>query len=76
MVSLGGFPGLVPTEEENDIFVETYEIDEETNRSIEGLEGYPRFYGKDKVQTSIGECDIYVLNKQYDNEPKVESGIW
>lgn len=77
MVSLGGFPGLIPSEENHDITIEVYEVDEPTYKSVERLEGYPRFYQKAKIQTSQGEAEIYVLeDPHYAQAPRVESGDW
>lgn len=77
MISLGGFPGLVPSDENHDITIEIYEVDEHQYNSIERLEGYPKFYQKALIPTSLGEVEVYVLNdKEYQNYPVVESGDW
>ena len=69
MVSLGGFPGLIPDEKsDSKIFVETYEVTEDVYKSIERLEGYPHFYDKRKVQTPFGESEVYVLGDNYYRE--------
>lgn len=61
MFDLGGFPGLVPVEENNDMIVEVYEVDPETYRRVERLEGYPSFYDRQVIETSVGAADIYFL---------------
>ena len=78
MVSLGGFPGLIPDEERHDIVVELYEVDDKTYKAIEALEGFPRFYQKAKIETSLGECEVYVLEdkQHYESAPAVEHGDW
>ena len=77
MISLGGFPGLVPSKENHDIVIEIYEVDDHQYKAIERLEGYPRFYQKALISTSMGEIEVYVLNdKEYQNYPVVESGDW
>lgn len=78
MISLGAFPGLIPSEENHDITVEIWEVNDYTYRSVEALEGWPSFYQKALVPTSLGEVEVYVLESQryqsgYDS---VESGDW
>jgi len=77
MISLGGFPGLIPSEEHHDITVEVYEVTDEVYRSVESLEGYPRFYQKAIVPTSLGDYEIYVLEDQrYQTDDIIEHGDW
>lgn len=79
MVSLGGFPGLIPTDMAHchNITIEVYEVDDQTYKDVERLEGYPRFYQRDTISTSVGNADIYVLeNEGYAAHPEVEDGDW
>lgn len=78
MISLGGFPGLIPSEENNDIVVEVWSVDKDTYRNVEYLEGWPSFYQKAVVNTSVGEGEVYVLESQryQSGYPSVESGDW
>lgn len=78
MVSLGGFPGLVPSEGENhDITIEVFEVDNTTYQRVEYLESYPSFYQKAKIETSQGEVEVYVLlSPRYADLERVESGDW
>lgn len=78
MVSLGGFPGLVPSEDNNDITIELYDVSNATYRAVEQLESYPDFYQKALINTSLGEVEIYVLNHaHYRKNPSfVENGDW
>lgn len=77
MISLGGFPGLIPAEENHDITVEVYEVDNSTYSRIEALEGFPNFYQKAIVPTSLGEYEIYVLeDEQYQTDDILEHGDW
>lgn len=78
MISLGGFPGLIPSEENHDIVVEAWSVDKDTYRNVEYLEGWPSFYQKAVVKTSAGEGEVYVLeSKRYQSGyPSVESGDW
>lgn len=77
MVSLGGFPGLVPSDENHDIVVEVWAVDDSTYRNVEWLESYPNFYQKAVVNTTQGEGEVYVIeDPYYQQEPSVESGDW
>lgn len=77
MISLGGFPGLIPTDQNQNIHIEVYEVDDSTYKDVERLEGYPRFYQKAKIETSQGEADIYILeDEHYQSYPSVETGDW
>lgn len=77
MVSLGGFPGLVPDESNHNITIEIYRVNETEYRRVERLEGYPHFYQKALINTSQGELEVYVLNDpMYKNDNHVESGDW
>jgi gamma-glutamylcyclotransferase (GGCT)/AIG2-like uncharacterized protein YtfP len=79
---MGGFPGLIPDpnmEEDNKIFVETYEVSNNVYKSIERLEGYPSFYGRTPVETPFGESAVYTLPERgYSEErlvPADEEGV-
>ena len=78
MVSLGGFPGLIKDDKDNPIHIEVYEVtDEETERRLDRLEGYPSFYNKDMIETPVGEAHIYFLERSgYGDNGLVESGNW
>jgi gamma-glutamylcyclotransferase (GGCT)/AIG2-like uncharacterized protein YtfP len=78
MVSLGGFPGLIPSAENHDIVVEIWEVNDYTYRSVEALEGWPSFYQKALVPTSLGEVEVYVLEspRYQSGYDSVESGDW
>jgi gamma-glutamylcyclotransferase (GGCT)/AIG2-like uncharacterized protein YtfP len=80
MVSLGGFPGVVPIGKSK-IYGEIYEITEDVAKAIDGLEGYHpdpniAFYDKMKVNTKLGDADMYILDEKYLNYPIIESGNW
>jgi gamma-glutamylcyclotransferase (GGCT)/AIG2-like uncharacterized protein YtfP len=79
MISLGGFPGLIPDDTvTNKIFVETYEVSDKVYKSVERLEGYPGFYGKTKVNTPFGESEVYTLSDNKYNDklvPEDENGV-
>jgi len=77
MISMGGFPGLIPSETNHDITVEVYEVSDAVYRRVEQLEGFPNFYQKAIVPTSLGEYEIYVLeDKRYQTDDILEHGDW
>jgi len=78
MISLGGFPGLIPSQENHDITVEIWEVNDYTYRSVECLESWPSFYQKALVTTSLGEVEVYVLEspRYQSGYDAVESGDW
>jgi gamma-glutamylcyclotransferase (GGCT)/AIG2-like uncharacterized protein YtfP len=63
MVDMGSYPGLIESEEANDIIIEIYEVTPETYKRIEMLESYPSFYDRKNVHTTEGEVGIYYLPK-------------
>jgi len=79
MISLGGFPGLVPSDTMNEITIEVYSVDDSSYRSVEILEGYPSFYQKAIIPTSHGDAEAYVLlHERYQSSSRnvVEGGDW
>jgi gamma-glutamylcyclotransferase (GGCT)/AIG2-like uncharacterized protein YtfP len=77
MVSLGGFPGVIPGGKQ-EITIEVYSVNSETvEQRLDHLEGYPSFYGKTEIETQWGPANIYVLDESYLKRcPVVESGDW
>jgi gamma-glutamylcyclotransferase (GGCT)/AIG2-like uncharacterized protein YtfP len=80
MVSLGGFPGLIPTDYAHCSMI-TYEVFRVTDKRVENgldmLEGYPDFYQKTVIDTQWGKANLYILSeKRYGNRTIVESGDW
>lgn len=77
MVSLGGFPGLVPSNDTK-ITLEVFRINNPAiERQLDLLEGYPDFYEKTKIATQWGEANIYYLHSErYKNYPVIPSGDW
>lgn len=83
MVSLGGFPGLVPSDHAamHQITGELYEVTKEEFASLDRLEGYPTFYNR--IQFPLQEFGIdnsawvYVL-KPEDGEGCIDvtGGDW
>lgn len=66
MINLGAFPGLIESNEDNEIVIETYKIKEDDKITIDvldGYEGYPNFYNRKEVELSNGiKSNIYYLN--------------
>ncbi|MFW6226090.1 MAG: gamma-glutamylcyclotransferase family protein [Nanoarchaeota archaeon] len=80
MVSLGGFPGVIPTGK-GVVKGEVYEVDDLTYQEIERLEGYhpdPKiaFYSKMKVDTKFGEAEMYILDEKSLDYPIIKTGDW
>ena len=78
MISLGSFPGLIPSDELNQITIELYDVNPQTYSRIESLEGFPSFYQKALVPTSLGEVEVYVLEspRYQSGYDEVKSGDW
>lgn len=76
MISLQSYPGLVPSIENKNIVVELYEVSDDVYKNVEFLEGYPSYYQKAIISTSLGEVEVYVLEQGYANYPLVENGDW
>jgi gamma-glutamylcyclotransferase (GGCT)/AIG2-like uncharacterized protein YtfP len=77
MVSLGGFPGVIPGGQES-ITIEVFRVNNpQIERQLDYLEGYPSFYDKMTIETSFGPANMYILDGSYlSRNPKVESGDW
>ena len=77
MYSLGAFPGIVP-DDGGSIFAEIYEVDEETFKALDRLEGHPNFYCRRQVSTVYGPAWIYELANvdHYRGLPLVVGGEW
>ena len=75
MIDMGSYPGLIRSKDINDIQVEVYEVDAQTYQSVERLEGWPSFYSREPIETSVGAGDIYFLDndrgRKYPRYPRV-----
>jgi gamma-glutamylcyclotransferase (GGCT)/AIG2-like uncharacterized protein YtfP len=68
LVSLGGFPGLVATpndEADRPVSGEVYQVTEEVLQSLDFLEGHPRFYERQKLSTPYKNAWAYYLPESY-----------
>lgn len=72
LYDLGTFPA-VGTVGEYYIEGEVWEVDSETMKTLDHIEGYPNFYNRKKIDTTIGEAWIYFIediDQFYDTEEK------
>ena len=76
MVNLGYFPGICHCDSEMAIQGEVYEVDGDTLKSLDRLEGHPTFYKRKEVETTGGPCWVYVLPSCFMDKPIVTSGNW
>jgi gamma-glutamylcyclotransferase (GGCT)/AIG2-like uncharacterized protein YtfP len=79
MVSMGGFPGMIHTpNEERTITIEVFRVTSPTvERRLDMLEGYPGWYDKQTIETEWGTAFIYTqTEEQVGKNPSVESGDW
>lgn len=82
MIDLGPYPALIKSKELHPIYLETYEISDETTlQEIDMYEGYPSLYLKETIKLSESiETTLYYLAPQRNsfcaNKPIVESGCW
>jgi len=77
MINLRSFPGLLK-DGQNVVTGEVYEVDRDTLKSCDIIEGHPRFYKREDIDLEgIEGVQAYFLpRKEYGHMPKVESGDW
>ena len=86
MYSMGGFPALTTLANKTDVVVEVYEVDNDTMRRLDRLEGYPHFYNRVPVPIHLNEGEdgvesyltawIYFIDDKFPEKSFVESGDW
>jgi gamma-glutamylcyclotransferase (GGCT)/AIG2-like uncharacterized protein YtfP len=78
MVSLGGFPGVIPIDKDGRIIIEVFRVkSKNVEHKLDLLEGYPEFYGKVQIKTRWGVANMYTLTEEkYGKNPIVENGDW
>tara|TARA_R110001632_G_scaffold188482_4_gene308935 strand:- start:12339 stop:12722 length:384 start_codon:yes stop_codon:yes gene_type:complete len=80
MFSLGAFPGV--RKGNTHVFTEVYEVDADTMRRLDILEGYggeseANFYDRTEVNTPYGDAFMYTLEgHRYKQSELVDSGNW
>lgn len=75
MHDLGPFPACTVAEPQYEVKGEVWEIDERTLALLDRLEGYPSFYDRIQINTTIGQAWVYINENAHD-EPVVSSGDW
>ena len=77
MINLGWYPGVLHVGETK-IHGEVFNIDDDTLKALDRIEGYPSLYDRKFVNTSLGEAIMYIYNKDNvrDNVPTIPSGVW
>ena len=57
---------------------EVFEIDEPTLHALDGLEGHPEWYCREKVETPWKKAWIYVMpeNERFRGDERIESGCF
>ena len=78
--SLSYYPGL-KLDGNTSIVMEVYEVDEETLKNLNRLEGYrpgetSTFYDRIKISTPWGKAFTYIYVNKLSKESIVESGDW
>ena len=83
MISLGAFPGVIWYGGEHTIKGEVYDVKDVNDRiALDNLEGYPTFYTKQRIWTTWGPANMYVLSNEflngsdYKDYVPVEQGEW
>lgn len=86
MMHLGGFPGVIENGNTS-IVVEMYDVDDDTARDLDRLEGHPSFYERKQINVlptnTADEAKwepawMYLLPQKWNDGrcPVVESGDW
>ena len=77
LLDLGSFPGMV-SGGSTSVEGEVYEVDQETLRKLDRLEGHPRFYKRQKIRLDDGKVvEAYLLSgEQAGNRHRIPSGAW
>lgn len=74
MHSLRAFPAVLPFGNTS-IKGEVYEVDSDTFKRLDRLEGYPSLYERIQIPTEYGDAWVYIMNSVRDINV-VESGEW
>lgn len=78
MYAISWYPALIPTESQNEIEFEFYEVDEDTMSSLKDYEGYPDLFQIDNVQYKGDNYIIFIMNETHitKNTKIIKNGIW
>ncbi len=77
LYDLGAFPAL-SLHGNTDVHGELYEVDDATLERLDYLEGHPRFYLRQKVETNNGPAWVYTMDHSHnlDLHATLKSGVW
>lgn len=71
MIPYSSFPALIPDNQNNNILMEIYEVNDTVYRRVERLEGYPSFYDKATTTDSAGDTvEFYII---HDNDHRLSN---
>ena len=75
------FPAFVPDANGQEVKAEVLTVDAKVLKSMDGLEGYPRFYRRDEVDAvledgSTVKAMVYVMNRLPERAAVIASGDW
>ena len=75
------YPAFVPGEDGQEVKAEVLTVDAKVLKSMDGLEGYPRFYRRDEVDATLADgtvvrAMVYVMNRLPDQAAVIASGDW
>lgn len=78
MYDLGAFP-CVTLDDRHEIYIEIFEVDDNTLDRCDTLEGVPYFYQRSTVETLFGPAFIYTLDMSdgyFKDKLIVKDGMW
>ena len=75
------YPAFVPGEDGQEVKAEVLTVDAKVLKSMDGLEGYPRFYRRDEVEATLADgtvvrAMVYVMNRLPERAAVIASGDW
>ena len=75
------YPAFVPGEDGQEVKAEVLTVDAKVLKSMDGLEGYPRFYRRDEVDAMLADgtvvrAMVYVMNRLPERAAVIASGDW
>ena len=76
-----GFPAFVPDGNGREVKAEVLTVTAKVLKSMDGLEGYPRFYRRDVVEAVLEDGNtvkamVYVMNRLPERAAVIASGDW
>lgn len=75
LYDLGSFPALV-LGGETAIHGEVYKVTPNVMKILDGIEGYPHFYGRVTIPTPYGDAWVYTLDKDKVSGTLLHGGAW